>query len=330
MKSKLIEAIELLKKLPEKGIEKALEQLREIKKGCEEEEKSEMRPCPYCHSGKVVRNGHKKGKQAYKCQDCGKSFVATTKTSIFGSHCGATVWMQVIEDTIDGVSLNETAEKLMLHHETVFNMRHKILFCLEQAELRNPVQLEGICEADETFVLESYKGKKLPSDYWRRPRRHGAVAEKRGLSSEYICICAGIERKGGAISRAVNRAVASKEDIVQALGEHVSEKTVVLSDGAKGYTALGENRKCTVIHVNPEGGDSCHVNTVNGFHSYIKERHREARGFATKYLNRYNALFSIAYRSTQNIADDIFRMLSTMDEQSYTIKQTQNLNLLQI
>ena len=79
MGSKLIEAIELLKGLSERGIEKALEQLREIKDECGEEETKEVLPCPHCHSSKVVRNGHKKGKQAYMCRDCGKSYVTTTK-----------------------------------------------------------------------------------------------------------------------------------------------------------------------------------------------------------------------------------------------------------
>jgi len=330
MQSRLIEAIELLKRLPEKGIEKALEQLREIQDECEKEENNEEHPCPRCHSEKVVHNGHKKGKQAYMCRECGKSFVATTTTGIFGSHSGEVVWKQVIADTVNGVSIDETAENLLLHHETVFNMRHKILFCLEREEMRNPTQLEGICEADETYLLESYKGKKLPPDFWRRSRKHGAVAEKRGLSNEYICVCAGVQRDGRAISKAVNRAMAGKEDIELTLGDRVGENTVIITDGAKGYDILGEDRKCTVIHANPDGGSSCNINTVNGFHSHIKDRYHRARGFATKYLNRYNALFSLTYRNSGNIVDDIFKLLCSMEDQSYTIYQTQNLNLLSI
>jgi transposase-like protein len=131
-----------------------------------------------------VRNGHKHGKQAYRCRGCGKSFVETTKTALFNSHSGEAVWRQVIRDTVSGVPIDETAGNLGLHHETVFNMRHKILYCLEQKEHRNPTRLEGVCEADETYLLESLKGVKLPPDFWRKPRKHGAKAEKRGLSNE--------------------------------------------------------------------------------------------------------------------------------------------------
>ena len=40
---------------------------------------------------------------------------------------------------------------------------------------------------------------------------------------------------------------------------------------------------------------------MNGFHSYIKSRYHFYRGVATKYLNRYNALFSAAYRNVDSV-----------------------------
>ncbi|MDR0629944.1 MAG: transposase family protein [Treponema sp.] len=51
---------------------------------------------------------------------------------------------------------------LDLHHETVFHMRHKILYCLEREQADNPKLLEGVCEADETYILERVKGRKIP------------------------------------------------------------------------------------------------------------------------------------------------------------------------
>jgi len=209
-------------------------------------------------------------------------------------------------------------------------MRHKILFCLEQEENKNPTQLEGVCEADETYLLESYKGKKLPSGFWRKPRKHGAVAAKPGVSHEYICVCAGIERDGRAISMAVNRATASKGDINQVFGERVSSKTVIITDGAKGYGVLGEGGKCTVLNADEEADSFLNINTVNSYHSFIKERNRKARGFATKFLNRYNALFSKAFRTTKAAVDDIYSLLCDMNNRNHTILESQTQNLLKI
>ena len=92
------------------------------------------------------------------CKDCKKHFVETTTSAIAYSHSSETVWKQVIRDTVDGISIDRTAQDLDLTHSTVFNMRHKILFCIEQAILSNPIELEGVCEADETYVLENVKG----------------------------------------------------------------------------------------------------------------------------------------------------------------------------
>jgi hypothetical protein len=58
------------------------------------------------------------------------------------------------------------------------------------------------------------------------------MAEKRGLSNE--CVCAGVERERNALSVAVNRVTAGKDDIKQVFGERVGNKTVIISDGAKG------------------------------------------------------------------------------------------------
>ena len=330
MGNPLTEAIELLKQMTEKGIEKALEQLREIKAECDKEKKSSTTKCPHCESERIVRNGHKHNKQAYLCRSCEKSFVETTKTAFFNSHSGEALWKHVIRDTVNGISIDETAENLGLHHETVFNMRHKILFCLEQEENNNPTKLEGICEADETYILENYKGKKFSPDFWREPRKHGAVAKKPGLSNEYICVCAGVEREGCAISEAVNRSVASKNDINEVFGERVGEKTVIVTDGAKGYRILEETGKCMVLNSNEDDESLYNINTVNNYHSFIKERNRNARGFATKYLNRYNALFSKVFRSAKTVVDDIYNLLNDKEDRNHTGFETQTRNLLLI
>ena len=330
MENTIREAIEILKRMSEKGAEKALEKLREIKAECDEEEKSEVPECPECNKATVVRNGHKHNKQAYLCRSCGKSFVETTKTGLFNSHSGEAVWKQVIRDTVNGISIDETAENLGLHHETVFNMRHKILYCLEEEEINNPTQLSGVCEADETYILESYKGEKLPDDFWRKPRKHGAVAEKPGISNEYICICAGVERDGAAVSAAVNRATAGKEDINQIFASRVSSQTLIVSDGAKSYGTLKENGKCEVLNASEEEDSFFNINTVNSYHSFIKERNRDARGFATKFLNRYNALFSKVFRAGKSVADDIYKLLCDRNNRNHTILESQTQNLLDI
>ncbi|MDR1536528.1 MAG: hypothetical protein LBU32_00745 [Clostridiales bacterium] len=141
------------------------------------------------------------------------------------------VWKQVVSDKVNGVSIDKTAENLELSHAAVFNMRHRVLYRLEQALGESPLPLSGVCEADETYVLESVKGRKILADYHRKPRKHGAVASKRGRSNEYICVRAGAAGESKTVSLAVNRATPSKEEILEVFGARVNENTVLLCDG---------------------------------------------------------------------------------------------------
>ena len=319
--SKLVELITLVKKLPESYIDEALEKIKEIKEKADAEEETEEKSCPHCNSKKITRNGKKRRKQAYLCGDCKKSFVSTSKSAIKNSHSGSAVWKQVISDTVAGVSIDKTAENLDLHHETVFNMRHKILYCVEQSLIANPTELTGVCETDETYVLESVKGSKIPKDYHREPRKHGAVASKRGISNEYVCVCTSVTGDGKNVAISANRATPSSQEILGVFGERVNEDTVVLCDGAQSYNVLED--KCTVATTK-------RINKVNGFHSFIKERLEAARGVATIYLNRYNALFAKVYAADKSVVDDIFELMTSQTGLYNTIAHTQSVNLLQV
>lgn len=321
MAATLKDIIGLVKELPESYFEETLETLNKIKEKAKAEKEAVPVSCHYCGSVNVVRNGKRNGRQAYLCKDCRKSFVETSTSGIAYSHSSKAVWKEVIRDTVDGVSIDKTAEALDLTHSTVFSMRHKILYCVEQAILNNPFVMDGVCEADETYVLESVKGRKIPEDYHRKPRKHGAKANKPGLSEEYICVCTSVDIDNNCITAAVNRATPSKDEIEQVFGDKVTADTVLLCDGSKQYDVLED--KCTVAH-------SKHVNRVNGFHSFIKERLDAARGVATIYLNRYNALFSRIFGKKEALVDNIYELMTTRNGSFSTIEAVKSQNLLEI
>lgn len=85
---------------------------------------------------------------------------------------------------LEGVSLPKIAEELGIHVTTAFYWRHKILNALRSQGFTT---LKGIIESDETFFLESDKGKRQITH--RKPRKRGGVARKRGISNEQISIC---------------------------------------------------------------------------------------------------------------------------------------------
>jgi len=322
--------IGLVHKLPEKSIEEAIAAMEKIiEKNAEKDE--EKPKCPDCESEEIYKNGSKDGKQRYICRSCGKSYGKTTGTVMYNSHCGEAVWKRVISDTVKNVAIDETAEKLSLTHSVIFDMRHKILFALEEHTKEEPTILSGVCEIDDTYVLESYKGTKLPEDYWRKPRRHGAKAEKPGISDEYINICAGVQRGGKAIGNAVSRATPKKEDVKSVFGGHIDKMSLILCDGSKSYGVLSEEIGCEVVPYKDEEESFFNINSVNSFHAFIKEKYNKYRGVATKYLNRYVALFTNTFRADDDIVDRIYSMLTSYNPANYhTNHQVKSGNLLNI
>ena len=124
------------------------------------------------------------------------------------------------------------------------------------------------------------------------------------FSDEQVCICTGVQRKGPALAVAINRAAPSKAEIEQAFAKHLESDTLVLTDGRQGYSVLESSVEgCLVVNVKKRADKVYHMNTVNNFHCFIKNRIANFRGVATKYLNRYNGLFSVTYRGTHGTID---------------------------
>jgi len=333
MVNKIAKLIDLVQKLPENCLDEAIEFLSA--KIDESADNMPPPPCPHCKSESAKRNGRKDDRQRFLCKNCGRSFGETTNTAISHSHYGEAVWKQVIRDTLAGLPIEGTATSMAVSHSTAFNMRHKILLALEAEESRKPTVLNDVCEFDDTYVLESYKGIKFSDDFWRRPRKHGAVAQKRGISNEYICISTGVERDGEAYSKTVTRAAPGKNDLIDAFNGHIGTEALILCDGATSYLGLGESCDCPVTNVcedGTKGGKGFYnINTANSFHSFIKERYNQYRGVATKYLNRYNVLFSKVFRCGGDLADEIYNLLTSNDTpRHHSVYDVKNLNLLDI
>ena len=332
MENKIAKLIKLVQKLPENCLDEAIEYIEEK---LEEEMTDEPElPCPECNSKDIQHYGKKGEKQRYRCKSCKKIYTKSTNTSISHSHYGEAIWKQVIQDTVEDVPLSKTATKLEMSESTAFRMRHKILMALEAEEGISPAVMSGVCELDDTFVLESLKGSKLPDTYWRKPRKHGAVAQKRGISNEYVCISTGIQRDGAAYAQAITRATPHPSDVVTVFGELIESESLILCDGTMTYDDLGEHCNSTVMNVtrDSKGGKGFfNINTVNNFHGFIKNKLQKYRGVATKYLNRYNAFFSRAYRSDDDLVDSIYSILMTNDgRRCHDVNDVRVLNLLNI
>lgn len=248
--------------------------------------------CPCCGStsARFIKKGFSGRKQRYQCRDCARKFTYDAGKITAYSHQSEDKWAAFIEDTLSLKTLDECAEHISVCHTTSFHMRQKLLVFLEKAVQKDA--LEGLIEADETYVQEAQKGIRVTH---RKPRKHGESATKRGLSSEQMCICVAADRDGNVVARCVNRAKPSAEDIKAAIGDRIAEDSVLQCDGATAYNKLAEEKRCekVVLKSHADYNKVYHLNTVNGLHSRLKEMLRHFNGVSTKYLNRYLAMFVV-------------------------------------
>ena len=127
---------------------------------------------------------------------------------------------------------------------------------------------------DETYVTHCRKGRFIKD---HPGKKRGTRASRAGLSDEKVCI--------------IKPSIKNVEDFCQS----VANKSYVWTDGLQSYTKVLREKKCTnkVLNTYSKYDAVNHLNNVNSFHSMIKEQYRFYRGVSSKYINRYNALFTL-------------------------------------
>lgn len=240
--------------------------------------------CPHCAHPEVVRWGTASALPRYRCKACTRTFNALTKTPLAKLRMKEK-WATQAEAMIEGVSLAKAARRCDVHPTTAFRWRHRFLAALAGDK---PKQLAGVVESDETFILESFKGKRKGMP--RKSRKRGGVSAKRGLSAEQIPVIVARDRRG-----ATTDAVLAKLDrvsIAGALGSVVTSANTFCCDGGGAIVAFAR-RAGIIAHVLPRPGKPSpaapdfHLNNVNAYHGRLKEWLRRFHGVATQNLPNY-------------------------------------------
>jgi transposase-like protein len=244
----------------------------------------ECKGCPHCQGHEIVHWGRASALPRYRCKSCGRTFNALTKTPLARLR-KKNRWDEQSRAMIEGASIAKTAERCGVHYTTAFRWRHRFLASPAQDK---PKALLGIVESDETFILESYKGKR--SDMPRAPRKRGGKAAKRGLSAEQIPVIVARDRNGATIDAVLPKL--NRVSIAAALGGVVTPANQFCCDGGTAIVAFAR-RAAIPAHVVPAPGNPSpeapdfHINNVNAYHSRLKEWMRRFHGVATKNLPNY-------------------------------------------
>jgi transposase-like protein len=242
--------------------------------------------CPHCDNHDVVRWGQASDLPRYRCKACRRTFNALTKTPLANLRM-KDKWAAQTEALIEGVSTAKAARRCGVHYTTAFRWRHRFLAALAGDK---PKTLAGIVEGDETFILESFKGKR--SGMPRKSRKRGGKSAKRGLSAEQIPIIVARDRQGATTDAVLPKL--NRVSIAAALDGVVSSANEFCCDGGTAIVAFAR-RAGIAAHILPMPGKpkpnapDFHLNNVNAYHGRLKEWLRRFHGVATKNLPNYLA-----------------------------------------
>jgi len=249
----------------------------------------EARRCPHCSTEGAVIRGRSNGLRRYCCKGCGKTFNALTGTPLARLR-KKELWAAFAEGLGEGDTVEGAAARCGVAGSTSFRWRHRFLAAVKAGSIK----LNGIVEADETYVLTSRKGaRKLD----RKPRKRGGVAKKRGLSKEQVPIMVAADRSGTTFTHVLPDTTAAT--IRPHLETAIEPDALLVTDGAPFFPpcaralgishepldrkAAGERRR-----------GELHLNTVNSRHERLKTFLRGRRGVATKHLDSYLAWYHLA------------------------------------
>jgi transposase-like protein len=205
----------------------------------------ERQGCPHCASREIVGWGRSDGLLRFRCKSCGRTFNALTKTPM--AHLRKKEkWLDHARAMIEGKSLAKTAELCGVHPTTAFRWRHRFLRAPSDDK---PRRLSGIVEADETFILESFKGRR--SDLPRKARKRGGTARHPGPCQDNIPVLVARDRKGATLDAVLPQADGAS--IAAVLKGIVTPGNHLVGDGGKPLAAFAR-RAGIPFHAAPAPG----------------------------------------------------------------------------
>jgi transposase-like protein len=255
-----------------------------------ESKHADQRHCPHCGGEHLHAWGKAHGLRRHRCADCRRTFNALTGTPLARLRHKER-WLT----HGDALSVRETAAACDVAVSTAFRWRHRFL---RGAKTKQPSQLSGIVEADETFFRRSFKG----SRRWKKPAPDAAPPSRK---ARHRATKPG--RRGTPLDELVPVLIA--RDRGRTTGDAILDNLTARAIGAKLMPMLGSDvllctnasgahatiaRAAGIRHepVNTAAGERVrdrvfHIQNVNAYDSRLKQWMRRFNGVAIQYLDSY-------------------------------------------
>ena len=244
--------------------------------------------CPRCQCTSLYRHGEANGLQRFRCRKCSRTFNALTGTPLARLRHKAK-WLAYLACMLDSRTVRKAATVVGVARNTSMRWRHRFLTWTKDDR---PARLNGIAEADETFLRESQKGARKLS---RPARRRGCKASKPGISHEQVCILVARDRTGMTWDFVTGTGPVTCTLLHRHLLPVLTAGTLLVTDANAAYRAFARDTGIAHAFVNVSAGErvgvhprgAVHVQNVNAYHSRFHGWLKRFNGVATRYLPNY-------------------------------------------
>lgn len=110
--------------------------------------------CPKCYSEKIICNGHKNGKQQYKCKECNNNFIITTGTPFHGIHDRDKI-LRFTMSLVLGLTVRKAAQYSGISVTTYLKWKHKFIPLFNNSDEFNEIQsqLSDVSYTDSQYIM---------------------------------------------------------------------------------------------------------------------------------------------------------------------------------
>ena len=256
--------------------------------------------CPHCGCIKVVRKKEDSVGRVgrFHCSACKASFKVTHGTVFHGTKIPLQKWFLAISLILNakkGLSSYQLQRDLDLNQKTAWFILTRIR--AEMANKTNPIVLQGVIEADETYIGGKPRKENKKED--REPA-------KRGRGTSKTTVIGAVERGGEVVAQVVENLTG--RTILDFIRKVVNiKKSELMTDEYHGYRQFAAMMKHEVINHQLQylEGDK-HTNTIEGFWSLLKRAwYGSHHHYQTAYTPLYVAERCYVY-NCRNLEESIF------------------------
>ncbi len=253
--------------------------------------------CQHCGSNSVGRRNEtaigRIGR--WNCHDCHSTFKVTSGTMFTGTKIALQKWFLAIAlmaNAKKSLSSCQLSRDLGLNQKTTL----RLMMCIRAEMGKDNVLLQGIVEADETYIGGSSR-----KDY----DKEKGEPRKRGRGTAKDAVMGAVARGGKVVAELVSDITG--DTIAAFIRRVVNTKDAKLyTDQFRGYNDIGKEMEHETINRSEQWeADGIHTNTMEGFWSFVKRAwYGSHHHYSTVYTPLYlaEACYKYNYRETNIFA----------------------------